>query len=48
MKKMREKWEERAEFRKKNAELLAELRGLAARNAELALEFIEKRKQKKK
>lgn len=48
MKKMREKWEERTEFRKKNAELLAELRGLAARNAELALEFIEKRKQKKK
>ncbi len=48
MKKMREKWEERAEFRKKNAELLAELRGLAARNAELALEFIEKRKQKNK
>ena len=40
------KWEERADFRRKNAELMAELRRLAARNAELALEFIEKHKKK--
>ena len=48
MEKLRGKWEDRRAFRKKNAELLAELRGLAARNAELALEFIEKRKNKNK
>ena len=47
MEKMRDKWENRREFRKKNAGLLSELRGLAARNAELALEFIEKRKTRK-
>ena len=40
------KWEERADYRRKNAELMAELRRLAARNAELALEFIEKHKKK--
>ena len=44
MEKIREKWNGRAEFRKKNAELLMELRDLAAKNAELAMEFIEKRK----
>ncbi len=42
MEKVREKWETRREFRKKNAELLSELRGLAARNAEMALDFIDK------
>ena len=40
------KWEERSDFRRKNAELMAELRRLAARNAEMALEFIEARKKK--
>ena len=44
---IREKWEGRAGFKKKNAELLSDLRGLAAQNAELALEFIEKHKKKK-
>lgn len=46
MEKVRGKWESRADFRNKNAELLADLRRLAARNAELALEFIEKRRKK--
>ncbi len=46
MERVREKWESRADFRKKNAALLADLRRLAARNAELAMEFISKRKKK--
>ena len=46
MDKVRDKWAHRAEFRKKNAELLAKLRRLAARNAELALEFLEKQKKR--
>ncbi len=44
---IREKWDGRAEFRKKNAALLSDLRQLAAQNAELALEFIEKHKKKR-
>ena len=40
------KWEDRTDYRRKNAELMVELRRLAARNAEMALEFIEKRKKK--
>ena len=46
MEKVRGKWNDRADFRKRNADLMAELRRLAARNAELALDFIEKRKKK--
>ena len=46
MGKVREKWGRRAEFRKKNAKLLAELRRLATRNAELALDFLKKRRQR--
>lgn len=45
MEKVRGKWESRADFKKRNAELLSELRRLAARNAELALEFVEKHRK---
>ena len=47
MEKVRVKWESRKDFKKKNAELLSELRRLAARNAELALEFVEKHRKKR-
>ena len=46
MEKICAKWKDRSDFRKNNAELMAELRRLAARNAELALEFIEKHEKK--
>ena len=41
MQEVRRKWQDKAAFRKKNAELLSVLRNLAARNAELALNLIE-------
>lgn len=40
MAEVRRKWNDKAVFRKRNAELLAKLRDLAARNAELALQLI--------
>ena len=40
MAEIRRKWNDKAVFRKRNAELLAKLRALAARNAELALHLI--------
>ena len=39
---IRRKWNDKAVFRKRNAELLGKLRDLAARNAELALQLIER------
>ena len=40
MAEIRRKWNDKAVFRKRNAELLGKLRDLAARNAELALQLI--------
>ena len=40
MEEVRRKWQAREEFRKKNAVLLLDLRRLAFRNAELALEIL--------
>ncbi len=45
LEKVREKWTGREAFRRKNAQLLSGLRSLAAQNAELAVEFIEKRQK---
>ena len=39
---IRRKWKDKASFRKQNADLLAELRTLAARNAELAVGLLKK------
>ena len=44
MEDVRAKWELRGGIREKNAELLSELRRLAFRNAELALELVKKQK----
>ena len=46
MERVGEKWKGRESFRKKNAELLSGLRSLAAQNAEMAIEFIEKHKKR--
>lgn len=48
LEKAREKWETRHDFKRKNAALLTKLRRLAARNAELALEFIRARRKARK
>ena len=44
MAEVRMKWNDKASFRAKNAELLSGLRVLASRNAELALGLIKKKK----
>lgn len=43
MQEIRRKWNDRQTFRQKNGELMSRLRELAARNAELAIELIEKK-----
>ena len=43
LKEVRRKWAARSAFTAANADLLAQMRGLAARNAELAMQLVRKK-----